>query len=342
MKDNRICELLGIRYPIVQAPMNWITGATLAAAVSNAGGMGTIGPNAGATTKTEDVVETGERLRSQIRKVKSLTTKPFAVNFPIGVEGVESSEGGRKFSRQCVQVAIEEGIPVGITSVGAPNVYTDVLKEAGVKVLHAVSTVGQAIKAEQTGVDCVVCEGYEGGGHKALTEMTTLAMIPMVADAVSIPILAGGGICDARGMVAALALGADGVYVGTRFMVARESDAHPAVKDAVVRASDTCTVSVFKWMVTGRDLSNSFTTEYTRLRQERAPDEELFRALGEHTMFQALVQGDTEQGELPCGQGAGLINSVPGAAEVVETMMAQVPSVLEALGAKLQGTTKLG
>ena len=144
MKENRLCELLGIRYPIVQAPMNWITGADLAAAVSNAGGLGTLGPNAGATTVTSDVTETGERLRAQVRKVKSLTDKPFAVNFPIGMEGVEMSEGGRKYSRRCVEVALEEGMPVAITSVGPPNVYTQVLKDAGVIVLHAVSTASQA------------------------------------------------------------------------------------------------------------------------------------------------------------------------------------------------------
>jgi enoyl-[acyl-carrier protein] reductase II len=147
--------------------MNWITGADLAAAVSNAGGLGTVGPNAGANVITTDVAETGERLRRQIKKAKSLTSKPFAVNFPVGMEGVEVAEVGRKYSQRCIEVALEERIPVAITSVGSPSVYTKILKDAGVKVLHAISTVTQAKKAEGAGVDAVICEGYEGGGHKA-------------------------------------------------------------------------------------------------------------------------------------------------------------------------------
>jgi NAD(P)H-dependent flavin oxidoreductase YrpB (nitropropane dioxygenase family) len=307
-----LCQILGIQYPIVQAAMNWITGADLAAAVSNAGGLGTLGPNAGANTVTTDVAETGERLRRQIRKVKSLTSRPFAVNFPIGMEGVEQAEGGRKYSQRCIEVALDEGIPVAITSVGSPSVYTKVLKDAGIKVLHAVSTASQAKKAEEIGVDAVICEGYEGGGHKALTELTTMALIPMTADGVKIPVIAGGGIVDARGMVAALALGADGVYMGTRFIATRECDAHPRVKQAVLEAYDACTVSVRKWIMFGRDLKNAFTQKYLEMVEAGAPDEELLRFLGEHSMYQALVQGDTDEGELPCGQSAGITVSLYG------------------------------
>src|SRR4030042_1645984 len=261
MKGNRICQLLGIRYPIVQAPMNWIPGADLVAAVSNAGGLGTLGPNAGADTITRDVVGPAERLRRQIRKVKSLTDKPCAVNFLVGYEGLEMSEVGRKYSQRCIEVALEEGIPVATTSVGPPQVSTRRLKDAGVKVLHAVSTARQARKAEEAGVDAVICEGYEGGGHKALTELTTMSMIPMVADTVKIPILAAGGIADARGMVAALALGADGVHMGTRFIATHESDAHPKVKQAVIHSRDDCTVTVNKWVVAGRDPKNTFPSK---------------------------------------------------------------------------------
>lgn len=335
MKDNRLCQILGIQYPIVQAPMNWITGADLAAAVSNAGGLGTLGPNAGADTVTTDVAETGQRLRRQIRKVKSLTSRPFAVNFPIGMEGVEQSEGGRKYSQRCIEVALEEGIPIAITSVGSPFVYTNVLKDAGIKVLHAVSTVGQAKKSEETGVDAVICEGYEGGGHKALTELTTMALIPMAADAVKIPIIAGGGIADARGIVAAIALGADGVYIGTRFIATTECDAHPKVKQAILGAYDACTVSVKKWIMFGRDLKNSFTQKYLEMLEAGASDEELFRFLDEHTMRHALVQGDTDEGELPCGQNAGIINDLLNAAEVIENMVAEIPSVFAGLKNKL-------
>jgi len=334
MQRNRICELLGIRYPIVQAPMNWITGADLAAAVSNAGGLGTLGPNAGARTVTPDIAETGERLRAQIRKVKSLTDRPFAVNFPIGIEGVEG-EGGKSFSQRCVEVALEEGIPVAITSVGPPTIYTKLFQDAGVKVLHAVSTPGQAGKARDKGVDAVICEGYEGGGHKALTELTTFAMIPMVADLVDIPIIAAGGIADARGMVAALALGADAVYVGTRFMATRECDVHPSVKQAVVEAGDACTVSVNKWMVAGRDLRNAFTQEFCQMREAGAGAEQLLEILNQHTMHRGLIEGDTAGGEVPCGQNAGLIDSVLTAADVVKIMVSGIPGVLDGLESKL-------
>jgi len=335
MEKNRICKLLNIQHPIVQAPMNWITGADLAAAVSNAGGLGTLGPNAGADTVTTDVNETGERLRRQIRKVKSLTDKPFAVNFPIGMEGVEQAEGGRKFSQRCVEVAIEEGIPVAITSVGPPTVYTKILQDAGIKVLHAVSTASHAKKAEEKRVDAVICEGYEGGGHKATTELTTMTMIPMATDMVKIPVIAAGGIADTRGMIAALALGADGVYVGTRFIATHECDAHPKVKEAVIQGSDVCTVSVKKWIVAARDLKNTFTQKFPEMQEGGAPMEDILQFMDTHTMYQALVQGDTEEGELPCGQNAGIINGLTSAAKVVEDMVAEIPSVMGRLTNKI-------
>ncbi len=330
MAENRLCNLLGIKYPIIQAPMNWITGADLVAAVSNAGGLGTLGPNAGAKELTVDVTETGERLRQQIRKVKSLTPKPFAVNFPIGMEGVEGA-GGRSYCRQCVQVALEEGIPVAVTTVGAPNMFTKAFHDAGTLVLHGVSTCGQAAKAEQMGVDGVICAGYEGGGHKALAEMTTMAMIPLVADAVKVPIVASGGIADARGLVAALALGADGVYVGTRFVATLECDAHPRAKQAVIEARDAATVSVKKWTVVGRDLRNDFTEKYAEMQQAGAPAEELVRFLGQQKMYQALVKGDVQNGELPCGQDAAMIRTIVSAAEVIQDMIQGMPAVLTRL-----------
>ena len=334
MNSNRLCQVLGIRYPIVQAPMNWITGADLAAAVSNAGGLGTLGPNAGAKTITRDVEEIGERLRRQIRKIKSLTSAPFAVNFPVGLEGVEG-EGGRAFSRRCVQVALEEGIKVAITSVGAPNVYTQTFKEAGVKVLHAVSTAGQAKKAEAVGVDAVICEGYEGGGHKALTGLTTLVLVPMAADAVNIPVVAGGGIADARGMVAALALGADGIYMGTRFLATLECDAHPKVKEATINSGDTSTMSINKWVMEARDLQNNFTKKFLEMRTAEASSEELLEFMNQHSMYQALVLGDASDSEIPCGENAGLINRVISANEVVSSIINNIPSIMEKLKSKL-------
>ncbi len=329
MDRNRICELLDIRYPIVQAPMNWISGADLAAAVSNAGGMGSLGPNAGAKTLTADVGLTGERLREQIKKVKSLTDKPFAVNINIGVGE------GRKYSQRCVEVALEEGFPVAILSVGSPEVYTKTLKDTGVKVLAAISTTKHARKAEEIGVDGVICEGYEAGGHKGFTELTTFVLVRMVADAVKIPVLAGGGIADARGVLAALALGADGVYMGTRFMAARESDSHPNVKDALVKAEDACTIGVPKDFMLARDLRNQFTQKYLEMKAAGAPQQELNKYLNEHSQYQSQVLGEADTAEVCCGQVAGLIKEVISAAEIVGDIVNHVPAELQALRKKL-------
>lgn len=330
MSKNRFCELMNIEYPIVQAPMNWITGARLAAAVSNAGGLGCIGPNGGAKTMTNDINETAERLRLEIRKARTLTNKPFAVNFPIA-----SGNGSTEFSRRCIDVAIEEKIDVAITSVGSPKVYTQELKAAGIKVIHAVSTPGQAVKAEKAGVDVVVCEGFEGGGHKAITGMTTMTMTPMASQAVNIPIIAAGGIADAKGVAAALVLGADAVYLGTRFMVTDESDAHPNIKKAMIEGQDVCTVAVPKWTVTARSMINNFTNRFMKAQSDGASDKELFGILGEHTAQQALVDGDVENGEFNCGQIAGLIEKQITAAEVVEGIIRDLPGELENLKQKI-------
>jgi len=323
MEKNRICTLTGARYPIIQAPMNWVSGVDLVAAVSNAGGLGTLGPNAGADIITPDVEATGERLREQIRKVRSLTHNPFAVNIPIGIGD------GLNFSKKCVAVVIEEAVPVVITSVGGPQVYTKALKDAGIKVFHAVSTATHAKKAEDIGVDAVVCEGYEAGGHKGFTELTTLVLTPMVADAVKIPVITGGGICDTRGMVAALALGADAVYIGTRFMITKESDSHYNVKEAVVRSKDVCTVSVPKEKMVARDLRNTFTQTYLDMRAAGAPDAELRTYLDEHSQYLGQHLGDTDNAEICCGQVAGLINDVPEAAVVISEMIKNLSFVYE-------------
>jgi len=327
---HRIGELVAIRYPIIQAPMNWVSGAALAAAVSDAGGLGTLGPNAGADAITADVELTGERLREQIRKVRNLTRAPFAVNVPIG------AGDGLKFSKKCVAVVIEEAVPAVITSVGGPNVYTKILKDAGIRVFHAVSTPRHARKAEEAGVDAVICEGFEAGGHKGFTELTTLVLTPMVADAVKIPVITGGGIGDARGVLAALALGADAVYMGTRFMATKESESHQNVKDAVVRAQDACTVSVPKEFMLARDLSNAFTKQYLEKRKAGATQAELNAFLAAHSQYPGQHLGDTDNGEICCGQVAGLIDSAPGAARIIEEITRNLSSVLEELKRKLE------
>ena len=330
MEKNPVCNLLNIRYPIIQAPMNWVSGAKLVAAVSNAGCLGTLGPNAGAKTVTTDIMLTGERLRSQIREVKTLTQKPFAVNIPIGM-----GEEQRQFSRRCLEVVQEEKVPVAIVSVGSPDVYTDLLKDAGVKVLHAISTLRHAKKAEKAGVDAVICEGYEAGGHKGFDELTTFVLIPMVADEVKIPVVSGGGIGDARAMLAALVLGADGVYMGTRFMVTHESDSHRRIKEAVVLAEDTCTVSVPKERMLARDLKNPFTQKYLEMREAGASSGKLNRFLTENSQYHAQVLGGIEHSEIHCGQVAGLIRSIASVEEIVKEIVKGARYSQEELSRKL-------
>ena len=329
MAKNRICELLGIRYPIIQAPMNWVSGADLAAAVSQAGGLGTLGPNAGAEAITADVELTGERLQGQIKKVRSLTQAPFAVNIPIGVGD------SQRYSRRFVDVVAEEEVPVVIVSVGRPEVYTQELKQAGIKVLHAISTPRHARRAEESGVDAIICEGFEAGGHKGFTELTTLVLTPMVADAVKIPVVAGGGIADARAVMAALVLGADGVYIGTRFMVTQESDSHSRVKEAVVKGEDACTVSLPKEFMLARDLKNSFTREYLEMKAKGAAPKELSDFLRDHSQYHAQHLGDADAAEICCGQVAGMISKVETANEVIQSVVKSIGSRLDELKEKL-------
>ncbi len=329
MGQNRLCNLLGIKYPIVQAPMNWVSGADLVAAVSNAGGLGTLGPNAGAENITSDVELTGERMRAQIRKVRRLSQAPFAVNIVVGV-GEEM-----KYSKKIVDVVIEEAVPVAIVSVGRPDIYTDVLKDAGIKVLHAISTARHGQKAERAGVDAVICEGFEAGGHKGFTELTTLTLTPMVADAVHVPVIAGGGIGDARSVLAIMALGADGIYMGTRFMVTHESESHARVKAAIVDTQDVCTISVPKEYMLARDLINDFTKQYLGLKKAGASTSELSTFLNDHSQYHSQHLGKADNSEICCGQVAGLINEVKSAGEVVDDVVGSIAKRFEELKARL-------
>ena len=329
MGKNRICELLGIRYPIIQAPMNWVSGADLVAAVSNAGGLGTLGPNAGSMDITADVDLTAERIRTQIKKIKALTRAPFGVNIVAGFGEA------LVYSKKVVQVVIEEKVPVAIVSVGRPDVYTQTLKEAGIKVLHAISTPRHGKKAEDAGVDAVICEGFEAGGHKGFTELTTLVLTPMVADAVKVPVITGGGIADARGVIAALALGADGIYMGTRFMVTRESASHARVKEAIIAGEDACTVSVPKDFMLARDLANDFTKKYMEMRKAGASPEELNHYLNEHGQYQSQCLGEAGDSEICCGQVAGLISEAPAAGEVIEEIAGSIRSRFKDLQSKI-------
>ncbi len=237
--QTRLTRLLDIEQPIIQASMAWISDASLAGAVSAAGGLGLLGPNAGARTITKDVDEVGERLRGQIRKVREITSNPFAVNFVVGTPGWD-----RDYSDISVKVGIEEKVPVAVVSQGSPAVYTGKLKEAGMKVLHVCSSVRHAQKAQEHGADAVIVSGTEGGGHSGFHQISTLCLVPQAVDALEIPVVAGGGIGDGRGLIAALALGAEGVYMGTRFIATKECPAHENVKQVLLQSGDTSTIAV--------------------------------------------------------------------------------------------------
>ncbi len=309
--------------------MNWVSGAALVAAVSNAGGLGTLGPNAGSKDITADAEETGERFRTQIKRIKSLTKAPYAVNITVGF-GEEL-----KYSQKTVAVALEEAVPAAVVSVGSPAVYTRTLKDAGIKVLHAISTPQHARKAEASGVDAVICEGFEAGGHKGFTELTTLVLTPMVADAVNIPVVTGGGIGDARGLLAALALGADGIYMGTRFMATHEAESHRRVKKAILKGDDACTVSLPKTHMLARDLSNRFTETYLHLKAKGASDRELEKYLRDHSQYRAQFLGEADEAEICCGQVASLITRVDSAGDVVDAVASNIGSYFEDLKRRL-------
>jgi NAD(P)H-dependent flavin oxidoreductase YrpB (nitropropane dioxygenase family) len=354
---TRITELFEIKYPIIEASMAWITDADMAAAVCNAGGLGTIGPNAGMKTVTADVFETGERLREQIRKCREMTNRPFAVNFVVGVVGWD-----RDYSDRCVEIGIEEEVPVAIISQGSPQVYTQRLKKAGMKVIHVCSTVRHVKKAEAEGVDAVVVSGTEGGGHSGFDQITTFCLVPQAADAVEIPVIAGGGVADARGLIGALALGAEGIYMGTRFMATKECPAHPNVKQAVLAATDTSTVAVrhgspvqVKDQNTGdrgfveerrgsvRMLINDYIKE---IMAEKGADFTFDSALEtsneqesnpeSNRTVAAFVHGDLDRNSITVGQGSGLIYDVPTCKELIERIVCEAERVME----KLNGVYK--
>jgi len=353
MGTNRLCDLIGIRYPIIQSPMSWVSGVALAAAVSNAGGLGTLGLNTGVgkvsscdsmridnrrfagfglSTQEEaisaDVLHTGERLRSQIRNIKNITRQPFAVNIIIGTGDT------LKYSKKYSEIVMEEAVPVVITSAGKPDVYTSSLQAAKIKVFHSVSTPTHARKAEAAGVNGVVCTGYEAGGHKSFDELTTMVLVPMVADAVNIPVVAGGGIGDVRGVIAALALGADAVYMGTRFMVTQESESHQRVKEAILQAQDVCTVSIPKGYMMSRQLQNTFTKTYMKMQKAGKSKSDLAAYYEKHSQLKAQHLGDAEGSVIGCGQVAGLINDIPRAAEVIEEIIQSFSSVIENVNRK--------
>ena len=293
---NRICELLGIEYPIIQGGMAWVATAELAAAVSNAGGLGLIA----AGGAPADVV------REQIKKARTLTDKPFGVNVMLM----------SPFSDEVMEVVIEEKPAVVATGAGNPGKYIERLKEAGIKIMPVIASVAMAKRMEKAGADAVIAEGTESGGH--IGELTTMALVPQVVDAVSIPVVSAGGYADSRGTKAAFALGADGIQVGTRFICSTECIAHENYKNAVLKAKDRDAV------VTGRStgapvraLKNKLTKEYQRLEKEGASAEEIEK-LGVGGLRRAFQDGDIENGSLMAGQSAAMVHEIQPCAEIVK------------------------
>jgi len=317
MKRTRICELLNIEYPIIQGAMGLIAGAELAAAVSEAGGLGIISPNAG----EPDWGKVVDNLRNLIRKAKGLTDKPFGVNFPIHMIGDD---------RSLIDIAIEEGVSVVTTGAGNPALHTKYFQENGVKVLHLVATVKHALGAEKTGVDAVIAEGYESGGINSPEELTTFVLIPQVVDAVRVPVVAAGGIADARGVVAAFALGAEGVQMGTRFVTTTECLAHQAYKDAIVSAGDTATVITGRRSMLVRGFKNKLTERVLQKENAGGSDEQaiaMFSKLSEA----ALLRGDMAEGRAACGAGAGLVKGIVSAGEVVRNIVEDYTKIVKGL-----------
>ncbi len=314
MLNNRLCKLLNIQYPILQGGMAWVATAELAAAVSNAGGLGIIG--AGHMPP--------EALQAEIRKVKALTDKVYGVNVMLM----------SPFVKEVMQVVIEEKVPVVTTGAGNPGEYIPALKEIGSKVIPVVASVALAKRLERIGVDALIAEGMESGGH--VGEITTMALVPQVADAVSIPVIAAGGIADSRGIIAAFALGAQGVQIGTRFVATKECIAHENYKQAILKAKDRSTV------VTGvstghpvRVISNKLTREYLDREKNGATMDEL-EAMGAGKLRAAAREGDVERGSVMVGQIAGMIDNVATVEEVIQEMVKGLPGVVSALQSSLE------
>jgi len=301
--QNRITTLFGIKYPIIQAGMVWNSGWKLASAASNAGILGLIG----AGSMYPDV------LRTHIKKCKEATTNPFGVNIPMLYPNIE----------ELMQIIVEEDIKIVFTSAGNPKTWTAWLKERGITVVHVVSSLKFALKAQEAGVDAIVAEGFEAGGHNGRDETTTLTLIPMVREKITIPLLAAGGIATGNGMMAAMALGADGVQIGSRFVASKESSAHEAFKNAVVLAKEGDTQLTLKELAPVRLLKNKFYQDLQSLYQTTPTLEDLKNILGRARAKRGMFEGDLEEGELEIGQISGMIQAVDSVSDIVDSIITE-------------------
>jgi len=298
---NKITELFNIKYPIIQAGMIWTSGWRLASAASNAGALGLIG----AGSMYPDV------LREHIQKCNKATNKPFGVNVPMLYPNIE----------EIMDIIVEEGVKIVFTSAGNPKTWTSWLKNKGITVVHVVSSVKFALKAQEAGVDAVVAEGFEAGGHNGREETTTLTLIPMVKEQLDIPLIAAGGIATGAAMLAVMILGADAVQVGSRFVASIEASSHQAFKKVVVDAKEGDTQLTLKELAPVRLIKNKFFNELQDLYKNGASVEELKAHLGRARAKRGMFEGDLEDGELEIGQIAGLIHDIKPAEEIVEDMI---------------------
>ncbi|UWY26430.1 nitronate monooxygenase [Flavobacterium sp. TR2] len=300
---NKITQLFNIKYPIIQGGMIWNSGYKLASAVSNAGGLGLIG--AGSMYP--------EVLREHIQKCKKATDKPFGVNIPMLYPNIE----------EIMNIVVEEGVKIVFTSAGNPKTWTSFLKERGITVVHVVSSSVFALKAQDTGVDAVVAEGFEAGGHNGREETTTLTLIPMVKEKIQIPLIAAGGIATGRGMLAAMVLGADGVQVGSRFAASIESSAHNNFKETIVNTIEGGTQLTLKELAPVRLIKNKFYQDVQNLYEKCPSKEELIQLLGRARAKKGMFEGDLDEGELEIGQVAGLIHKILPVEEIIQQMIAE-------------------
>jgi enoyl-[acyl-carrier protein] reductase II len=300
---NRITQLFGIQYPIIQGGMIWNSGYKLASAVSNAGGLGLIG----AGSMYPDV------LREHIQKCKKATQRPFGVNIPMLYPNIE----------EIMQIVVEEGVKIVFTSAGNPKTWTAFLKEKGITVVHVVSSSKFALKAQEAGVDAVVAEGFEAGGHNGREETTTLTLIPMVKQNIQIPLIAAGGIATGRGMLAAMALGADGVQMGSRFAATVESSSHDNYKQTILNTGEGDTQLTLKELAPVRLIKNKFYDDIQALYATCPTPEELKQLLGRARAKRGMFEGDLVEGELEIGQIAGLIHDIAPVKVVMENVLSE-------------------
>jgi len=306
---NPICKLFNIKYPIIQAGMVWCSGWRLASAVSNAGGLGIIG--AGSMYP--------EVLRTHIQKCKNATDKPFGVNIPLLYPNIQ----------EIIDIVIEEQVKIVFSSAGNPATWTQILKEKGIIVVHVIANIKFALKAEEAGVDAIVAEGFEAGGHNGREETTTICLVPMIKAAVKIPVIAAGGIASGKAMLATFALGADAVQVGSAFAVAEESSAHPAFKHKIIAAAEGDTKLAMKKLVPVRLLKNEFADAIASAEAEGADRTELAALLGRARAKLGMFEGDMEKGELEIGQVSAMLKAIRPASVILEEIWLEFKAEIE-------------